>query len=195
VAAARNGIIIKTGARAFENASRITTVVVDKTGTLTLGRMAITAFKVHGAWQEQRWWQLIQTAEEGCEHWASEAIHKHMQPESSIRIARSGYIYRPGRGICCSADGTTVLVGNMEYLQEMDVEDIDLATMDSEGLEPTTNCVFIALNGNYAGYIAMKDQLHPEALPAITALKSLGLKVYMDGLTDCRTLQHANIAR
>ncbi|KAI0843997.1 putative copper-transporting P-type ATPase [Daldinia vernicosa] len=200
---AENGILVKGGA-ALEATTKITQVVLDKTGTLTYGKMSVASIKMPSGWQDKEWrrrlwWTIVGLAEMGSEHPVGKAIlaaarnDLGLDPEAAIDGSIGEFKAVVGRGISArvepaSAERTRyqVLVGSVRFLRENKVEVPEDAVEASEEINSkankskassagTTN-VFIAIDGKYAGHLCLADTIKEGAAAAIAVLHSMGIK-------------------
>src|SRR2546422_459003 len=173
------GILIRSGA-ALEQARALTTVVLDKTGTLTTGELAVKEIVVRQeGWSREKLLQFAASAEEGSEHPIGKAIAKMSR---ELRIALEplkGFAAVPGHGIRATVKGQPVRVGNLRL---MEVEGLRVAGLEAEtarlaeaGLTP----MFVAVGGTVVGVIAVADTVKKHAREAVSALKIMGLDVVM----------------
>jgi len=175
---AEQGVLIKSG-EALETAHRIDTVVLDKTGTLTMGRPAVTDVRPVNGFTEAEVLRLAASAEWGSEHPLGEAIVRHAG-EAGVALARPAHFDAvPGRGIQAEVDGRRVLVGSPFLLAEREVpldgaEQVGLA-LAREGKTP----MYVAVDGRAAGVVAVADTLKPRSREVVQALRGMGLEVVM----------------
>jgi len=176
---AEHGILIRSGA-ALEQARALTTVVLDKTGTLTKGELAVKEIVVRQeGWTREKILQYSASAEQGSEHPLGEAIVKMA---CELRIALEplkGFAAVPGHGIRATVQGQPVRVGNLRL---MEADGLKVAGWEAEttrlaeaGLTP----MFVAVGGTVVGVIAVADTVKEHAREAVSALKSMGLDMVM----------------
>ncbi|KAF3764738.1 putative copper-transporting P-type ATPase [Cryphonectria parasitica EP155] len=206
---AENGILVKGGA-ALETTTKVTQVVLDKTGTITYGRMTVASMNIVSIWQDNEWrrrlwWTVVGLAEMGSEHPVGKAVlnaaknELGIDSEGTIEGSVGDFTAAVGRGISAavepatSAERTryTILVGNVKYLRENNVEVSQEAIDSSEAINKnassgkardsagTTN-IFIAIDGKYAGHLCLSDVIKEGAAAAISVLQHrMGVKVAM----------------
>ena len=169
---AENGILIRDGA-ALEDAQRVTAVVLDKTGTITVGRPAVTVLRPAVGITEAELLRLAASAERGSEHPLAEAIVR-LAAERGIATVDSGdFEATAGRGVRASVDGATILVGTPAYLAGHGVD-----ASDPHDLGTATG-VWVARDGHPIGVIGLADTVKPGAADAIGRLKRAGVEVWM----------------
>jgi Cu+-exporting ATPase len=176
--AAEHGVLIR-GGEALEGARRINTIVLDKTGTLTRGKPAVTRVVATDGISEEDLLRFAAAAEIGSEHPLGEAIISRAQ-ELGLKLPRAQHFQAvPGQGIQAQVDGREVLVGNRALLERYGVvlngfsDTADIFA--SQGATP----MYVALGDQPAGLIAVADTLRPESREAVEQLEALGLDVWM----------------
>lgn len=167
--ASKEGILVK-GSNYLEALSQTSTLVMDKTGTLTQGVFEVTAVH-HNTLDENRLLELATLAESASSH----PISKSLQKAYGKAIDRSRVTNireLAGKGVVASVDEQEVAVGNEKLMTELGIEFIACRSIGT--------IVHIAVNGNYCGHIVIADQLKPNAIKAIDAVRKAGVnKVVM----------------
>ncbi len=174
---ARRGILFKN-ATALETSARISTVVMDKTGTLTKGEPEVTDIIVNGLAEEDLL-RLVAALERESEHPLAAAVVRHADG-SGIPAARAeGFASHAGRGAVATVDGRRVAAGNHRL---MDAEGIPAGELDGwwDGLAAGgRTAVGVAVDGRLAGIIGIADAPRPTAAAAVRALRDAGVEVIM----------------
>ncbi|TAK26298.1 MAG: heavy metal translocating P-type ATPase [Chloroflexota bacterium] len=173
---AENGILIR-GGEALEQARRIDTIVLDKTGTITRGKPSVVAIAPLPHIDEARLLAVAAAAELGSEHPLGEAIVVHARGHGIATSVASGFQAIAGRGARANVDGQSVLIGNLALMSN---EGVDTAPFD--GLAPPppeATPLYVAIDGVAAGVIAVADTIRPESADAVAQLEALGLDVWM----------------
>ena len=172
---AQSGILIK-GGEALEKAHRLTTIVLDKTGTITRGVPVVTDIIALGM-DEATLLGLAASAEAGSEHPLGEAIVRSAEEKGLVRGAVQEFNAIPGFGIEALVQGRRVLIGTAQLLRERGLEVDEEAShrLADAGKTP----IFIALDGAFAGTIAIADPIKDGSRAAIKRLHALGLEVIM----------------
>jgi Cu+-exporting ATPase len=184
--AAENGILIRDG-EALEQARRVNAIVLDKTGTLTRGRPAVTEVVPAAGWSQADLLRLAPAAERGSEHPLAEAIVARAE-ESGLDIPAAGdFEAIAGRGLQATVEGRAVAVGSGGYMRQSEIDfeafDAQAGSFASGGATP----VFVAIDGQPAGLIGIADTVKPGSHEAVQQLAALGLEVWMLTGDDRRT--------
>ena len=171
---AENGILIRDGA-ALEHAQRITTVVLDKTGTITRGQPAVTLVKPMPGIEERELLRVVAAAERGSEHPLAEAIVRHADGLGIEAGEASAFEATAGRGVLATVERSTVLVGTAPFLADAGVRTSALDASDAGVVSP----VFVARDGELIGLIGLADTVKPASAEAVGRLQRAGLDVWM----------------
>ncbi len=178
--AAEYGVLFK-GAEAIENASKLQTIVFDKTGTLTRGEPSVTdVISQDGLERSQaEILRLAAIAEKNSEHPLGEAIVHGAETRRLPLVDAESFNSIPGHGIEARAEGRTILLGNRKLMRERRV-DFEPLMSKAEKLEADGKTVmFIAVDGQPAGLIAVADTLKEHAAEAIQRLHKMGIETAM----------------
>jgi len=190
--AAEHGILIR-GGEALEQARKIDAIVLDKTGTLTRGKPAVTQVLATSGLSEDDLLRLAAAAEVGSEHPLGAAIVTQARERGLDLPAAESFQAIPGRGISARVEGQDLLIGNLALMRDRGI-DLDLlaeqATVIARG---GATPMYVALGGTSVGLIAVADTLRPESREAVGLLAALGLEVWM--LTGDNAATAATIAR
>jgi len=185
---AENGILFR-GAEALEFASKLTTVALDKTGTLTKGEPSVTDIVTADRLDPKDLLRYAASAEKGSEHPLGEAVAKRAGEEGLELQPVDSFEAIPGHGIVAEVAGTRLLLGNLKLMRDhgiaLDGLEKEAERLADEGKSP----MFIATNGRAAGIIAVADTLKENSREAVDALHSLGLEVVMITGDNKRTAQ------
>ena len=190
--AAELGILIR-GGEALEMARQIRTIVLDKTGTLTRGKPAVTAITPLKGWSEQELLRIAAAAEVGSEHPIGEAIVACARDRQVDLPPAEGFAAHAGRGVSATVGGRAVLVGNPRLLSESAIDSAAVSGAARALAESGATPMHVAVDGTPVGTIGVADTLKPESELAIAQLRRLGLEVWM--LTGDQTLTAHAIAR
>lgn len=175
---AENGILIK-GAEHLENAQRLTTIVLDKTGTITKGQPAVTDVITLARFSATKILTMAAAVEKNSEHPLAQAIVKRGQEQGMVLQDAETFEAIPGYGVKATLGGQDVLVGTRKLLRDNHI-DIDLAIVEVERLEQQGKTVMLlAVGQELAGLIAVADTVKENSLQAVSQLQQLGIEVWM----------------
>ncbi|MCD1655187.1 cadmium-translocating P-type ATPase [Treponema zuelzerae] len=173
---AEYGVLIKSG-EALETAHTIKTIVFDKTGTITKGQPEMTDIHTENGFEETEILALAAAAERGSEHPLGESIVKAADARTDKRYQAAAFEAIPGHGIKATVEGKEILLGNVKH---MDVNRITVnASMADAYAEEGKTPMHIAINGSYAGIIAVADVVKESSARAIKALRDMGIETIM----------------
>ena len=175
---AENGILIKSG-QALEAAYQLDTIVLDKTGTITVGKPSLTDLLPLGDLNRSDLLQLIASAEQHSEHPLAQAILEAAEEEELGLLPVSHFEAIVGRGLSAQVEGKHLLVGNESLMKE---EHIDSSAFQGQLLELSQEgktAMFVAVDGQQAGILAVADEMKSSSLSAVQELQSMGLEVIM----------------
>jgi P-type Cu+ transporter len=176
--AAENGILIR-GGEALESARRIDTIVLDKTGTLTVGKPAVTSVVAANGMGERDLLRLAAAAEVGSEHPLAQAIVSRAQ-QLEVELPRAeAFQALAGRGVQVRVDGQDLLLGNRALMDGSAVHLDGLSERAEILARSGATPMFVALAGRPVGVIGVADTLKPESRQAVAELQALGLEVWM----------------
>jgi P-type Cu+ transporter len=176
--AAEYGILIR-GGEALESARRVTTVVLDKTGTLTRGAPRVTVVIPAEGYSTGEILQMAAAVERGSEHPMGAAIVERAILDD-LHLSKSDRFQSiTGRGVLATVDGRVVAVGNRALLDELQIPLDGLAGPTESLARGGTTPVYVAIDGRGAGAIGIADSVKPGSREAVAGLKSLGLEVWM----------------
>jgi Cu+-exporting ATPase len=172
------GILVKSAA-ALEQLHRVRVVVLDKTGTVTVGRPAVTDVVPAAGVQAEDLLALAAAAEQGSEHALGEAIVAEAKARGLGLPPVSEFQAVPGHGVDALATDGRILLGNARMMRSRGVEIEPLEVRARELAGQGKSVVFVAFGGELQGVLAVADVIRPEAPGAVAALKALGLEVVM----------------
>lgn len=174
---AENGVLIKSG-EALETSHRIDTIIFDKTGTITEGKPRVTDIIVNGI-SENELLSIAASAEKGSEHPLGEAIVKHALEKAIDLKEIEEFDAIVGHGIKVKIDGRNVLLGNQKLMIENQINISDFSGKSDALAESGKTPMFIAIDNDFKGIIAVADTVKENSKKAIEALHKMGLKVAM----------------
>lgn len=169
-AGSRNGILFK-GSNYLDLMTRVDTVVMDKTGTLTKGVFKVQKVVAKGL-NEKEWLPLVAALEANSTHPAAKAVVSYASDRNSLFKADDvGEI--KGHGLRGKVGGKEILAGNVGLLEKYNV------AVDEETKTATDTIVAVAVDGKFAGYITIADEIKEDSKRAIEQMHALGIKTIM----------------
>jgi Cu+-exporting ATPase len=177
---AEYGILIK-GGESLETAHKIDTIVFDKTGTLTKGEPEVTDIVTLNSLSEDAILRYAGSAEKASEHPLGEAIRRKAEERQIDLMEPEDFIAVEGQGIEARVDGHSVLLGNKKLMEDRRVKanDHDLESRADQLAADGKTPVYLAVDGQVSGLLAVADTLKANSLQAVEKLKNLGLEVVM----------------
>jgi len=178
---AEMGILFRSS-ESLETAGKATTVVLDKTGTITKGQPAVTDIVVADKWDADAVLALAASVEKGSEHPLGEAIWAEATVRELALADLTGFSAQAGFGVSAHVNGHDVSVGNLRMMENSDTRFFEktecLATIARLQSEAKT-AMLVAIDSEVAGIIAVADTLKDGSIEAIAELKEMGLEVVM----------------
>ena len=175
---AENGILIKSG-QALEAAYQLDTIVLDKTGTITVGKPSLTDLLPLGAFNRSDLLQLIASAEQHSEHPLAQAILAATEEEELDLLPVSHFEAIVGRGLAAQVEGRRLLVGNESLMKEKNIDSSAFQEQLLELSQEGKTAMFVAIDGQLAGIMAVADEIKSSSLKAVQELQSMGMEVIM----------------
>jgi Cu+-exporting ATPase len=172
------GVLIKN-AEALERMEKVDTLVVDKTGTLTQGKPSVTAVRTVSGVTEDELLRLAASLERGSEHPLAVAIVDEAE-KRGLALAKAADFDSPtGKGVFGTVEARSIVIGNAKFLAESGVETAALADDADKLRSDGATAIFVALDGEAAGIIAISDPIKPTTPGAIEALHREGIRIVM----------------
>ena len=175
---AENGILIKSG-QALEAAYQLDTIVLDKTGTITVGKPSLTDLLPLSDFNRSDLLQLIASAEQHSEHPLAQAILEAAEEEGLDLLPVSHFEAMVGRGLSAQVEGRQLLVGNESLMKEKSIDSSAFQEQLLELSQDGKTAMFVAVDGQLAGILAVADEMKSSSLSAVQELQSMGLEVIM----------------
>ncbi len=175
---AEAGILVR-GGEALEAAGRVDTVVLDKTGTLTRGRPEVSAVVPAPGFAPARVLDLAASLETRSEHPLGEAIVRKARETELGFLDVEGFEALVGRGATATVDGLEVVAGNRRLMDERGVDLASLVEPARAASADGGSAVFVAVDGQAAGMIAVADPVRPESADAVRRLHADGAAVWL----------------
>lgn len=175
---AENGILIKSG-QALEAAYQLGTIVLDKTGTITVGKPSLTDLLPLSDFSRSDLLQLIASAEQHSEHPLAQAILEAAEEEELDLLPVSHFEAIVGRGLSAQVEGKHLLVGNESLMKEKNIDSSAFQEQLLELSKEGKTAMFVAIDGQLTGILAVADEMKSSSLKAVQELQSMGLEVTM----------------
>ncbi|UTW03336.1 copper-translocating P-type ATPase [Amphritea atlantica] len=172
--AAEYGILIRNG-QALQSASQLDILVLDKTGTITEGAPAVTDL----IGEHPQMLQLAASLEAASEHPLAEAIVGFAREQNVSLLAVENFQAHSGRGATGRVDGIAVTIGNRAWMSDQCIDASAFESQARELAEQAKTPVYIALNDQVAGILAIADPVRADSVAAIERLKQMGIGVVM----------------
>jgi len=176
--AAEYGILIRNG-DALQQAGRLTTVVLDKTGTITQGHPSVTGIVAGRSFSDNELLTLAASVEQGSEHPLGEAIVESAKDKSIVFRDIENFDAMAGHGVSAQFDGQHVLFGNARLMSLNNIDTGAFLVITSEMAVQAQIHMFIAVDGEVTGIIAASDPVKEASKEAIAVLRKTGIKVVM----------------
>ena len=176
---AEHGVLIRN-AEALEKAEKVTTVLLDKTGTITRGEPAVTDFMPTNGDTPAHLLPLLAAVERQSEHPLAEAVVRYADAHRAAVVAATGFRAIEGKGAQASVHGQTVLIGNFRLLAEAGISlSPTVRRQADELLAQAKTVLYVAVAGQAAGVIGVADTVRDTSAAAIERLRGLGIEVVM----------------
>nr|WP_199044394.1 heavy metal translocating P-type ATPase [Glycomyces salinus] len=185
---AQAGILIRS-AEALETAHKLDTVVLDKTGTITAGRPALTDVHATGDWTEDELLALVAAAEADSEHPLAAAIVAGAGKAGARAGPATAFESITGKGVSATVEGREILVGAPRLLTDAYIDPAGLTPIAAAFADEGKTPVMVAVDGAPAGVLAVADTLKDDSRQAVAALRRLGLQVVMITGDNARTAE------
>ncbi len=172
------GILIRN-AEALERLEKVDTLVIDKTGTLTLGKPTLSAVAALGSVPEGEILRLAASLERGSEHPIGAAILAGARARGMATAGVEGFASPAGKGVSGTVDGRRLLLGNAAFLREAGI-DVAAADAKADALrEHGATVVLLAIDGTVAGLLSVSDPIKDTTAEALKHLRDAGLHIVM----------------
>jgi Cu+-exporting ATPase len=176
--AAEFGTLIRNG-DALQQAGKLDTIILDKTGTVTEGRPSVTSVLALDAWTDEQILQWGASVEKGSEHPLAEAIVTAADERQVGLLQVTQFSAIAGHGVEAVIEGKSVLLGNRKLMSD---HDIDISVLEVTVQELTSQAqtpMFIAVDKKAAGLISVSDAIKKDSVEAIRRMHAIGLKVVL----------------
>lgn len=173
--ATKHGFLVREG-DALERLAKAKVIAFDKTGTLTYGTPEVVAVEsISDALSKDEIYRLAASAEQLSEHPLGKAIVSCCKKNGAELSEAGDFEMIPGRGVCAVVEGKTVLAGNPELLREHGIS-MEIPQAAKEYVEQGCTVTYVAVDGKFAGFLALSDTLRKESAATISALVDLGVQ-------------------
>jgi Cu+-exporting ATPase len=176
--AAEAGVLIRNG-EALQTASKVSAMILDKTGTITLGSPKVTDVLVASEYDEQTVLQLAATLESGSEHPLAQAIVESARERGIETTKVSNFNAIAGHGVEAKVDGKSLLFGNEKLLRERQIELGNFIEKAQELAAEAKTPMYFAVDNELAAIIAVADPIKDDSVAAIKRLQDNGVRVVM----------------
>ena len=175
---AQAGVLIKN-AEALERFEKVDTLIVDKTGTLTMGKPRLVGVFPEAGHDEAEVLRLAATLEKGSEHPLAEAIVDGAG-ERGVKLGdASDFEAVTGKGVKGTVDGRPVALGNLKLVQDLGLEAGDLTERANDRRDSGETVMFVVVDGDVAGLVSVADPVKETTPAALKALHELGFRIIM----------------
>jgi len=175
---AESGVLIR-GGEALETAHKLKAIVLDKTGTLTEGKPSVTDIAAFGDFKEAEILRYSASAEKGSEHPLGEAIVNQAMEKNLPLMSPENFNAIAGHGIEATIEGKSVLLGNVKLMRDRNIALEDLERKAEEFSNQGKTPMFVAVDNQPAGIVAVADTLKENSKAAVEALHKMGIEVAM----------------
>ncbi len=172
------GVLIKN-AEALEHMEKVDTLVVDKTGTLTEGHPAVTAIVPGAGFAEEDILRLAAAVEQSSEHPLALAVVEAAKARNMALSAVSEFDSPTGRGALGTVEGKRIILGNARFLTEQGIDTAAFATAADDLRREGATAIFVGIDGQAGGAIAIADPVKPTTPEALEGLRREGIRVVM----------------
>ncbi len=175
---AEAGVLIKN-AEALERLEKVDTLVVDKTGTLTQGKPAVTSIVPAKGFDENELLRLAASVERASEHPLAAAIVAAAEERRLSLMSAKDFDAPAGKGVFGTVDGRRITIGNAAFMHEQSIDVTELTAAAEDLRREGATSIFVGVDSNPAGVIAIADPIKPSTPAALDALKADGIRVVM----------------
>jgi Cu+-exporting ATPase len=176
--AAEHGILIRSG-EALQRAGQLTVIVLDKTGTVTLGQPRVTSIECATDWNEDDVLRLAASVEAASEHPLAEALVESARARHLELIRVDAFMASAGGGVSGQVEGHNVQLGNPRFLKAQNIALVEWEQRGEQLAMQAQTPLYVAIDGAMVAVIGVADPVKPGAREAIAALHKAGLHVMM----------------
>ena len=175
---AQHGILIRSG-DALQTAERLDAIILDKTGTITVGKPSLTDVVLAPDQDQEAVLRLAASVENSSEHPLAQAVVEGARERGLASTGVQAFEAIPGHGVAATVEGHQIFIGNVKL---MDREGIGLGKLEEEShamADDGKTPMYVAIDGRAAGVLAVADTVKQDSKAAIAAMKEMGLEVVM----------------
>ena len=172
------GVLIRN-AEALETLEKVNTLVVDKTGTLTEGKLKLVAVVTGEGQDERDLLRLAASLERASEHPLAQAVIAGAEERGLSLTGASDFQSLTGKGITGTVDGRRVVIGNLSIFETLGIDVQKFVSRAGDLAREAQTVIFVAIDGKAAGLLAVADPVKRSALEAIPLLHEAGLRIVM----------------
>ena len=190
---ASSGVLFRD-AEAIETMRKIDTLIVDKTGTLTLGRPSFDRITAVDGFAEDEVLRLAASLDQGSEHPLAAAIVNHARSRNLRLSAAQDFESATGTGVHGHIDGKAIALGNNVLMKQLGVDVSALQSQAEERRAVGASAMFLSVDGKAAGLISVTDPIKDSTADALSELRAAGLRIIMatgDGETTAQAVGKA----
>ncbi len=175
---AEMGVLFKSG-RHLENTQKITTIVLDKTGTVTKGAPELTDIHVEAGWDEESFLQWVGSVERNSEHPLAQAITNAVNERKIKLLPTVDFEALAGHGIKATVEDREILIGTNRLMENNQIDCSEAESVKRQLESQGKTVMLVAVNQKYAGMIAVADTIKETSKEAIQRMKDHGLEVIL----------------
>jgi Cu+-exporting ATPase len=175
---ATHGILIKN-AQSLERAHSVDTIVLDKTGTITTGKPQVKKIVTQNGMDPGHLLQWAASVENRSEHPLARAIVNYAREQNISLLDVKDFLSNTGLGVSAQIEDTKISVGRATYLQDKGIDISGAEVLTAKLGEQGTTVIYVALNNELVGAIALADSLKPEAREAVSRFKKMGINIML----------------
>ena len=176
--AAEFGALIRNG-DALQQAGRLDTIVLDKTGTVTEGQPSVTDVHVAEGWSEEELLRWAASLEHASEHPLAEAVVTAARERNLEALPVSGFSAIAGHGVEATVDGKPAMLGNRKLMADRNIEISGLDAAAEQLTRSAQTPIYVAVDGAAAGIVGIADAIKADSKEAVEHLRRAGLKVVL----------------
>jgi Cu+-exporting ATPase len=175
---AEMGILIK-GGESLERAGNATTVVLDKTGTITEGRPSVVSIETRGRWTAEALLEVAASVESVSEHPLAAAITDSARARGISTVRPEGFEAVAGKGATATVQGRAVAIGNASLMRDWGIDIAPLGSWAADRAARAETVVYVDVDGELAGALAIADAIRATSKAAVSRLHAMGVETVL----------------